>query len=91
MSGVQEQVTIRVWMQCAGCGRKLDTSETIPGNSLRTGNHTQRAEYWLDRMRASILGAAQSRQWDSTEKGPRCAHCRAAELDKLGNDAGKLA
>ena len=90
MNDVREQVTIRVVIECNGCGRKLDTSETLPGDSLRTGNTTQRAEYWLDRMRERILGSAKARRWEHVDRDVKgggwiCAHCTAAEVDALGD------
>jgi hypothetical protein len=93
---VNEQITIDVSVRCEGCDRTLRLIERLPGEALRTRNDTQRAVYWLDQMRASVLATAEKRTWDRTENGWRCAHCRAKELDKLAhandpkerNDAG---
>lgn len=84
MSTVNETVTLRAWIACIGCGRKIDTSEALSGESVRTGNHTQRAAYWLDNMNARVRAAADASRWELLEKGYRCAHCTAAEVDKLG-------
>lgn len=83
MNGVVEQVTLRVYIECYGCTRRLDTSETPPPDSVRTGNHTQRAAYWLEDMGRRILASATARRWEQTEKGWRCAHCTAADVDSL--------
>ena len=84
MNDVVEQVTLRAFIECIGCSRKLDTSETLQGDSVRTGNHTQKASYWLDGMGQRIIGSAKARKWERVEKGWRCAHCTAAEVDALG-------
>ncbi len=84
MNGLIEQVTLRVYIECYGCHRKLDTSEAPPADSVRTRNHTQRAAYWLEDMGRLILAYAQSRRWDYVpEKGWRCAHCTAVDVDSL--------
>ena len=63
MNDVVEQVTLRAFIECIGCSRKLDTSETLHGDSVRTGNHTQKASYWLDGMGQRIIGSAKARKW----------------------------
>jgi hypothetical protein len=83
---VKETVTLHVCITCSGCARKLETSEALPGDSVRTGNTTQQASYWLDGMRRRIVGAAAARHWAVQPGGVyRCAHCTAAEVDKLGS------
>jgi hypothetical protein len=83
VSIVVEQVTLRVYLECFSCTRRIDTSETLPGESVRTGNHTQRAAYWLERMKRNILTSASTRRWEHLDKGWRCAHCTAAYVDSL--------
>jgi hypothetical protein len=83
--GVVEQVTLHVRIPCVGCGRNLDTSETLGGHAVRTGNTTQTARYWLDDMRKRMVGAAGVRGWKIGQGGYRCAHCIAATIDKLGD------
>ena len=82
--GVEEQVTLRVRIPCVGCGRHLETSETLGGDAVRTGNTTQTARYWLEDMRKRMIGTAGVREWKLRADGYRCAHCIAAEVDKLG-------
>jgi hypothetical protein len=77
--GVNEQVTLRAWIQCGVCARKLDMSEVPHPESVRTGNTTESAAYWLESMAGGILTAAGARRWEHTEKGWRCAHCVAVE------------
>ena len=86
MNYIEEQVTLRVIAECVICHRKLDTSHVLGGESVRTGNTTQRAAYWLEAMTSRILGAAHARHWELTKEGYRCAHCTASEFDKT--DAG---
>jgi 8-oxo-dGTP pyrophosphatase MutT (NUDIX family) len=81
---VHESVILRVWVHCVGCGRNMETSEVLPGESLRTGNTTQTARYWLDDMNKRIAASAETRRWERLEKDWRCAHCTAAEVDVLG-------
>jgi hypothetical protein len=81
---IVEQIALHVHLACKGCGRKLETSEVLAGDSVRTGNHTQRAS-WLEEMRNRIKGAAQARKWEWRIDGYRCAHCVAVEADPLGS------
>jgi len=89
MPDVVEQVTLRVYIECIGCQRKLETSDVLGGDCTRTGNTTQTAKYWLDDMGRRIIGSANIRKWERVAKGWRCAHCTAAEVDALGGTTGK--
>jgi hypothetical protein len=84
-NGVVEMVTLHVRIPCVGCGRKLETSETLGGDAVRTGNTTQTARYWLEDMRKRMVGTAGVREWKLRTEGYLCAHCIAAEVDKLGD------
>ena len=93
---IEESVCIRVSVTCASCKRQRGEKAELPGEALRTGNITQRAVYWLDQMDARLLNELKSRTWDKTEQGWRCAHCRAADIDRLARvkdpkEAGSLA
>lgn len=84
-NGVEERVVLHVRIQCHGCSRKLETSESLDGDSVRTGNTTQNARYWLDSMTGRILHSAEARQWKRRTDGTwRCSHCIAVEVDPLG-------
>lgn len=83
---VDESVSVHVSVTCASCKRKLGEDAELPGESLRTGNYTQRGVYWLEQMTANLLAQLARRTWDKTESGWRCAHCRAADLDTLARE-----
>jgi hypothetical protein len=85
---VVESVTLRVRISCVTCPRQLDTSETLAGDAVRTGNTTQRASYWLDGMKARLIGAADARHWERREDGYHCAHCIASEEDHVAGEEG---
>lgn len=83
---ISEEVVLRAFALCAGCGRKIEVVETLPGDSVRTGNHTQRASHWLESMRARVAITVDSRKWERLDDRKfRCAHCTAAEFDALGS------
>ena len=76
-----EAVTIHVSVTCASCKRELFEHADLNGEALRTGNFNQRAVYHQEMMTARLAAKVERRTWDRTEKGWRCAHCRAADLD----------
>lgn len=64
-------VTIRVWARCPACGKTIERSHVLDGESLTTGNTTQTAKYAANYLLAEVNQQKQKRQW----RDDQCAAC----------------
>jgi hypothetical protein len=76
---IREQVTIRAWVECVGCGRTFEKCAALPSDSLTTS-----IPHWLEILRSEVLATLRSRQWVPEDGNHRCAHCVAVLVDPLG-------
>ena len=83
MGLLHETVTLQVRISCVGCARAIEETQCPDVESLRTGNTTERADYWITAMRGRVLARAATRKWETGPGGFKCAHCIAAERDPL--------
>jgi len=81
----QTKVTIEVIAECVQCGDKIKQTETLDAHAIHTGNATQQAGYWHERMAATVEAVCGSEGWTMAEmaEGPRRSICGVCAAEKL--------
>lgn len=80
---VSGYVELTAQIHCSGCNRKVHFRTSLPPESVRTGNTTERAAYHYNDIEHRACVEAGRRGWTVFDGKTECAHCRAVRTDPL--------
>lgn len=70
-------VLLEVEIECPKCGKRMQRREKLNEEALRTGNTTQRAEYWAAQMKQELENQKRRALWD----GEKCGACLVETIE----------